>query len=112
MKLRRTNLKKLKTESFDVMVVGGGINGAVSAAALAAKGANVALIDKGDFASFTSQQSSISLGAASSTWRATNFHSFESSANAEITSSRVTLPRLKRSDFSRRSRVAFGTIDF
>ena len=58
MKLRRTNLQKLKTESFDVMVVGGGINGAVSAAALAAKGANVALIDKGDFASFTSQQSS------------------------------------------------------
>ena len=58
MKLRRTNLQKLKTETFDVMVVGGGINGAVSAAALAAKGANVALIDKGDFASFTSQQSS------------------------------------------------------
>ena len=58
MKLRRTNLQKLKTETFDVMVVGGGINGAVSAAALSAKGANVALIDKGDFASFTSQQSS------------------------------------------------------
>ena len=43
---------------FDVLVLGGGINGAVSAAALAARGASVALIDRGDFAGFTSQQSS------------------------------------------------------
>jgi glycerol-3-phosphate dehydrogenase len=41
-----------------VLVLGGGINGAVSAAALAARGAKVALIDRGDFASATSQQSS------------------------------------------------------
>src|SRR3954464_270742 len=57
-KLRETNLGKLERESFDVLVVGGGINGAVSAAALAARGARVALIDKGDFAGQTSQQSS------------------------------------------------------
>ena len=43
---------------FDVLVVGGGINGAVSAAALAGRGASVALIDRGDFGSFTSQESS------------------------------------------------------
>ncbi len=43
---------------FDVVVVGGGINGAVSAAALSAAGQRVLLIDKSDFASFTSQQSS------------------------------------------------------
>jgi glycerol-3-phosphate dehydrogenase len=43
---------------FDVLVIGGGINGAVSAAALSAQGAKVALIDKGDFAGFTSQESS------------------------------------------------------
>lgn len=44
--------------SFDVLVVGGGINGAVAAASLAGRGASVALIDRHDFASFTSQESS------------------------------------------------------
>lgn len=58
MKLRRTNVEKLQAETFDVMIVGGGINGAVAAAALSARGAKVALVDKGDFASFTSQESS------------------------------------------------------
>ncbi|MEY4994639.1 MAG: hypothetical protein RLZ65_488 [Actinomycetota bacterium] len=43
---------------FDVVIVGAGINGAVSAAALSAAGQRVLLIDKSDFASFTSQQSS------------------------------------------------------
>lgn len=56
--LRETNLHKLASLRFDVLVLGGGINGAVSAAALAARGAKVALIDRGDFASVTSQQSS------------------------------------------------------
>jgi glycerol-3-phosphate dehydrogenase len=56
--LRDTNLEKLAALRFDVLVLGGGINGAVSAAALAARGAKVALIDRGDFASVTSQQSS------------------------------------------------------
>ena len=56
--LRTANVAKLHEAPFDVLVVGGGINGAVSAACLAARGARVALIDKGDFASFTSQESS------------------------------------------------------
>jgi len=56
--LRETNLSKLPIQRFDVLVLGGGINGAVSAAALAARGAKVALIERGDFASVTSQQSS------------------------------------------------------
>ena len=43
---------------FDVLIVGAGINGAVSAAALAGRGASVALIDRGDFGAFTSQESS------------------------------------------------------
>jgi glycerol-3-phosphate dehydrogenase len=58
MNLRDTNLARLEEEEFDVLIVGGGINGAVSAAALAARGARVALIDARDFAGFTSQQSS------------------------------------------------------
>src|SRR5580704_10838414 len=58
MKLRETHLAKLSQEVFDVCIVGGGINGAVSAAALAARGVRVALIDKGDFAGLTSQESS------------------------------------------------------
>src|SRR3954471_18297069 len=56
--LRETNLDKLGTLRFDVLVLGGGINGAVSAAALSARGARVALIDRRDFAAVTSQQSS------------------------------------------------------
>ena len=56
--LRKSNIQKLPEKTFDVLIIGGGINGAVSAAALAAKGAKVALIDKGDFAGFTSSNSS------------------------------------------------------
>jgi glycerol-3-phosphate dehydrogenase len=56
--LRETNVARLGASVFDVLIVGGGINGAVSAASLAARGAKVALIDKSDFASFTSQQTS------------------------------------------------------
>ncbi len=58
MKLRDSNIQRLKDEVFDVLIVGGGINGAVSASALATRGARVALIDRGDFASGTSQESS------------------------------------------------------
>jgi glycerol-3-phosphate dehydrogenase len=43
---------------FDVLVVGGGINGAVSALALAANGLRVALVERHDFGSGTSQESS------------------------------------------------------
>jgi glycerol-3-phosphate dehydrogenase len=58
MQLRQNTIERLRQETFDVLVVGGGINGAVSAAALSGKGAKVALIDRGDFACFTSQESS------------------------------------------------------
>jgi len=58
MQLRQNNLRKLPRRCFDVLVVGGGINGASAAAALSGKGARVALIDKGDFAGSTSMHSS------------------------------------------------------
>lgn len=58
MQLRNSNLAKLAARRFDVLVIGGGINGAVAAAALSGKGASVALIDQRDFAGFTSQHSS------------------------------------------------------
>ena len=58
MKLRTSTIEKLDKELHDVLVIGGGINGAVAAAALSGKGARVALIDRRDFAGFTSQQSS------------------------------------------------------
>ncbi|MBC7532264.1 MAG: glycerol-3-phosphate dehydrogenase/oxidase [Oligoflexus sp.] len=48
----------LKAETFDVAIVGGGINGAVAAASLSAAGLKVALLEKKDFASSTSQESS------------------------------------------------------
>jgi glycerol-3-phosphate dehydrogenase len=56
--LRSTNVTSMKDTHYDVLIVGGGINGAVSAAALASRGASVALVDRGDFAGFTSQESS------------------------------------------------------
>ena len=55
---RSENLRRLDGGDFDVIVIGGGINGAVSAAALAGRGASVALVDRGDFGAFTSQESS------------------------------------------------------
>lgn len=58
MNLRDRNLHKLNGGHFDVLIVGGGINGAVCAASLAGRGASVAVVDRGDFASFTSQESS------------------------------------------------------
>lgn len=48
----------VQTDTFDVAIIGAGINGAVAAAALSAAGQKVLLVDKGDFASFTSQESS------------------------------------------------------
>ncbi len=58
MALRDANIARLRDGLFDVLVVGAGINGAVSAASLAGRGASVALIDRGDFGHFTSQESS------------------------------------------------------
>ncbi|MGE4533640.1 glycerol-3-phosphate dehydrogenase/oxidase [Halomonas sp.] len=58
MQLRETQLSRLPARCHDVLVVGGGINGAAAAAALSGQGASVALIDKGDFAGSTSMHSS------------------------------------------------------
>ena len=58
MGLRESNIERLEQRSFDAIIIGGGINGAVSAAALAGRGVDVALIDKGDWSGFTSQESS------------------------------------------------------
>jgi alpha-glycerophosphate oxidase/glycerol-3-phosphate dehydrogenase len=56
--LRNSNVKKLGEHPFEVLVVGGGINGAVAAASLAGRGVRVALIDRGDFAGGVSSNSS------------------------------------------------------
>lgn len=58
MTLRSTSLQRLENGTFDVLIVGGGINGAVSAAVLAGRGASVAVVDRDDFGSQTSQESS------------------------------------------------------
>jgi alpha-glycerophosphate oxidase/glycerol-3-phosphate dehydrogenase len=56
--LRETNIEKLASQDYDVLIIGAGINGAVAAASLSRKGAKVAIIDKGDFAGHTSSNSS------------------------------------------------------
>jgi glycerol-3-phosphate dehydrogenase len=58
MPLRETHLDRMRDGLFDTLIIGGGINGAVTAASLAGRGASVALIDRGDFAHLTSQASS------------------------------------------------------
>ncbi len=55
---RDNSLDELTQQPFDVVIVGAGINGAVTAAALAKAGARVALIDQGDFAQGASSGSS------------------------------------------------------
>ena len=56
--LRDSNLEKLASIEFDVLIVGAGINGAVAAASLAGRGVKVALIDRDDFAAGVSSNSS------------------------------------------------------
>jgi glycerol-3-phosphate dehydrogenase len=59
MSIRRSNnIKQLAEDELDVLILGAGINGAVAAASLAARGVKVGLIDKGDFAGSTSSNSS------------------------------------------------------
>jgi glycerol-3-phosphate dehydrogenase len=55
---RRAALEALGGEPFDVLVVGGGINGAGIARDAALRGLHTALVERGDFASGTSSRSS------------------------------------------------------
>jgi glycerol-3-phosphate dehydrogenase len=55
---RRAALERLRTEQFDVLVVGGGITGAGVALDAAARGLRAALVERADFASGTSSKSS------------------------------------------------------
>ena len=60
--LKKKENKDLETDIHDIIIIGGGINGAVTAAAvsslIASSSLRVLLIDKGDFCSGTSQESS------------------------------------------------------
>lgn len=58
MNWRDNAVSELEQTQFDVLILGGGINGAVAAAALAAQGVSVALIERGDFAAGSSSNSS------------------------------------------------------
>src|SRR5271154_5582543 len=51
------DISRLSQSKFDLIVVGGGINGAAVANVAAASGATVALLEKNDFASGTSSKS-------------------------------------------------------
>lgn len=55
---RHTNLNHLETEEFDLVIIGGGINGAGIARDAASRGMKVGLIEANDFASGTSSRSS------------------------------------------------------
>jgi glycerol-3-phosphate dehydrogenase len=55
---RREKLRRAASEVFDLVVVGGGINGAGIAREAALRGLRTLLIEKGDFASGTSSRSS------------------------------------------------------
>ena len=55
---RATRLRQLREETFDLLVVGGGITGAGVARDAALRGLRVALVERGDFAGGTSSRSS------------------------------------------------------
>src|SRR5207245_2774930 len=55
---RTANLERMRKESFDVLVVGGGVVGAGVARDVACRGFATALVDRGDFASGTSGKTS------------------------------------------------------
>ncbi len=55
---RRENLHRLRSETFDVLVAGGGINGAGIARDLALRGVKTALVERRHFASGTSGKNS------------------------------------------------------
>ena len=55
---RETQIEQLGSELQDILIIGGGINGASCAASLSAAGMRVCLVERGDFASQTSQESS------------------------------------------------------
>src|SRR5680860_1452597 len=55
---RRSGLAKLKTESFDLVLIGGGVTGCGAALDAAVRGLKVALVEQRDFAAGTSSRSS------------------------------------------------------
>src|SRR5256714_8544502 len=55
---RASSLRHLTDESFDVVVIGGGITGAGVALDAASRGLRTALVERDDFASGTSSKSS------------------------------------------------------
>ncbi len=55
---RQQNVERLATETFDYLIIGGGITGAGIARDAAMRGRRVALLEKDDFASGTSSRSS------------------------------------------------------
>src|ERR1700730_10407789 len=57
-KSRGRNLERLRSEALDVLVLGGGINGAGVARDLAMRGSKVALVEQRHFASGTSGKNS------------------------------------------------------
>ena len=56
-KHRSETLQKLQSETFDLLVIGGGITGAGIALDAAGRGLKIALIEKQDFAAGTSSRS-------------------------------------------------------
>src|SRR2546429_159488 len=55
---RASDLDRLRTERFDVLVIGGGVTGVGAALDAASRGLSVALVEAADFASGTSSRSS------------------------------------------------------
>lgn len=55
---RATDLRRLRAERFDVLVIGGGVTGAGAALDAASRGLKVALVEARDYAAGTSSRSS------------------------------------------------------
>ena len=53
----KRDIEKLKSEQFDLLIIGGGSHGACAARDAALRGMKVALVDKGDICGATSHNS-------------------------------------------------------
>jgi len=70
--IRDEHIARLSRESFDLAIIGGGINGAAIARDAAMRGLSVALVERGDFAGATSSRSSKLIHGACATFRRAN----------------------------------------
>ncbi len=111
---RARNLERLRGEAFDVLILGGGINGAGIARDLALRGAKVALVEQRHFASGTSGKNSQLIHGGLRYLKQLQFHLVRESLHERATlldlaPHLVTPQPFLMPIYGRRARLFYGT---